>query len=617
MRQKDRKYFMSIAKLLTFTFIILMSKLSFAADSTTNATTNLSPLTAAAHFLPAQTAAGGTMQLQIDLHLSEGYHAYLKRFKLHVEAPDGLKLDKFKVTPTVQFFDSTSNSKQEGIENAAQLVATVEVPESFADKTYDAEFILSYQACTQEHCLFPQNLKVPARFSVMDQNLHTKTATENSGNAQPAKEQSAFSRALDQGTLTALIFVFLIGLLTSFTPCIYPMIPITLAILGARTQGQSRMRGFTLSLAYVLGIALTYSTLGVAAASTGSLFGAVLSNVYVVSGLALVFVVMGLSMYGLFELQAPAIVRDRLGATQTKAGYSGAFATGLIAGVVASPCVGPVLVGVLTYIAQTQNRFLGFIFLFTFAMGMGVLFLVLGTFSQLLSRVPKAGRWMELVKFSFGTMMVGVALYYIAPLYPAWLFHALLASAIIAISSCYGAFSGKAELSSGLMKLRKGLMLMVFLIGCAYGILAWSEALGIQVFQTSLSGSTNSEGLKWKVYSPALLKQAQVNHKPVIIDFSADWCAACKELEKFTYTDTSVRKTGEAFELLAVDATEESSTLNELKNNYKIVGLPTLIFIDRDGNVQEDLTLIGFEEPPAFVKRMQTLIDSPTGPKVK
>ncbi len=596
------------------------------------------PLTATATITPQKMQAGGTAEIVIDLKLQPHYHAYSERFKLTVDTPDDLKVDQYRLSPTVQFQDSITKKMITGIENHAVMRATVEVPSGFITGSQNVKVNLTYQACTSDHCLFPKHIimdvpidvgpalagavGLPGATAATVSALAKGAALENQANSAPAtttdsaqvsksseSKAGGFNDALSHGTFSALLFVFLIGMLTSLTPCIYPMIPITLAVLGARTKGQSKLKGFSISFTYVLGIAFTYSILGVTAAKTGALFGSALSNVYVVSSIAMLFVVMGLSMYGLFELQVPAFLRDKVGTAQTGSGYGGAFATGLIAGVVASPCVGPVLVSVLTYIAQTQNMLLGFWLLFTFAMGLGVLFMVLGTSSAMISKVPKAGAWMEHVKFVFGTVMVAMALYYVQPLYPAWLFNILTGLAAILIASAYGAFEPNEKLE-GAGRLRKGVMLATFVIGLAFSLIGVMEKAGIQLntgggaVAAGRGGENSATAMAWKPFSESLLKTALAQHKPVIMDFSADWCGACKELEKYTFSDTRVKAMSDRFTLLHIDATEDSAALDTLKKQYSIVGLPTMLFFDAAGTLRTELTLTGFEEAEPFMKRM-------------
>jgi thiol:disulfide interchange protein DsbD len=596
------------------------------------------PLSAKGRFQPSTVEAGGTIELILEMQLAENYHAYVDRLKLTIEKPDDLKLAHFKVAPIVDFYDGASKSQKQGIERKAALRAVIEVPTGFKIGDRLAHVKLVYQACTADHCLFPKTIFVDVPFVVGGVTggnasgggpLGAATNAPAIVNAPTASSQATasargsavgfgavdFESAVGKGLLSAFLLVFAVGFLTSLTPCIYPMIPITLAVLGARARNQSHWKNFSIALVYVLGIATTYSALGVLAASTGGLFGAALSNVWIVSGIALLFVAMGLSMFGLFEVQAPGFLRNRLGSARTTSGYGGAFGTGLVAGVVASPCIGPVLVSLLAYIAQTQNRALGFFMLFTFAFGMGVPFIVLGLSSSALSRMPKAGAWMDSVKFFFGIVMIGMAFYYIKPLYPTWLFQTLLGLSFVAVASHFGAFSPNEGLSS-FARLRKGAMLTLLLVGVCFtalGVLVRSGfALpypavgGALVSGAESAGGAKAGRLPWKAYSQASLDEAIKNNRPVLIDFSAEWCGACHEMDDTTFIDKRVVDASNRFELLRVDGTEDSPKLREILTQFRVQGFPTYIFYDGKGQLRTDLTVLGYDGADDFVKRMET-----------
>lgn len=585
--------------------IMMASSLAIAEEEL-----NENPLQAHAEASVQKIEAGGTFTLKIQATVAKGFHAYADKFSLRFEDPEGLKSGDLKISPLHDFVDTTGAKKQ-GVENKADISTVVEAPISLVGKKYKVSALLKYQACSKSVCLFPKTIPLNFDLEVESHNpMSTGSSTDAKGSASSkgaAAQKDEFNQALGRGVFSALLFVFIAGFLTSLTPCVYPMIPITLAILGARAKNQTKLKSFSLSFVYVLGIASTYSALGVMAASTGSLFGSALSNVYVVTAIALLFVAMGLSMYGLFEIQVPSFIRDRAGQVQGGSGYSGAFFTGLIAGLVASPCIGPVLVTILTYIAQTQNRMLGFLFLFTFAMGMGILFMVLGTSSSLISKVPKSGHWMDFIKFIFGTTMVGMALYYIAPIYPKWLFHALVSLSMVLIASSFGAFEANDKLTP-LGRIRKGLMLVIMVFGVAFGLLSLSDRLGMSMVSqsTAQAGVPNSAHLQFKKYSEVAFEDALKSRRPIMIDFFADWCVACKELEKFTFTDKAVQAESANFELLQVDATEDFAGLDALKKKFNVVGLPTMIFYNSQGARVESATLTGFEEAPQFLQRMQS-----------
>lgn len=592
------------------------------------------PLTAVAQF-EASKADPSSGVLRIEMSLVEPYKAYLDRFKLAVEAPAGAELKPFQITPVVSFMDTFSKKMKDGIKKHATMTAKLRLPKALAAGSSELKVKLTYQACTTEHCLFPKHLSLTPTITApgiggVDRPSVSESLPKAIDVAAPAGVgggSSEFEKALSGGILSAVLFMFVAGFLTSLTPCIYPMIPITLAILGAtdRRQGlradgsikRSNLKSFLLSLFYVLGIATTYSALGVTAASTGALFGSALSNIWVVSGMAVLFVGMGLSMYGLFEIQAPAFIRDRLGQGKSEAGFFSSYMGGLAAGVVASPCIGPVLVSVLAYIAQTQNQSLGFVLLFSFAMGMGVLFMVLGTSSSLVSRIPKAGAWMDGVKFLFGTTMIAMALYYVAPVYPVWATRGLIGLAMVLIASAYGVF---APAETGFARVRKGAFVAAFAIGIALLMASTLEKSGFSVSSSSELASKGAvkgvTSLKWERFSEAALSKALAEKRPVIIDFWADWCGACHELEELTFPDARIQDLSKQYALFKIDATTDSPELEVLKKKYRVLGLPTMVFYDRRGSMRNDLTVTGFEKADAFLARMQTAQAAGASPAV-
>lgn len=506
-----------------------------------NVVINENPLSAKARLEPTLISAGGTSTLVIEMNLAPGHHAYLDQFKLEALAPETLSVGDFDVAPVMAFFDKFSKKERKGIKDKAILRAEVHAPPQISSGAINLHVNLTYQACTDEYCLWPKKIPLSVTAQVAGQNK-AATSTISSG------DLFDFEKALEHGWLVTFAVVFLAGILTSFTPCIFPMIPITLAVLGAKTAGRKKLTGFLLSVTYTLGIAFTYAALGLFAASTGKLFGSLLGHPVVVGFIALVFVAMALSMFGLYDIQVPAFIANRLGNKKTENGFVGAFLTGLFAGIVASPCVGPVLIGVLTFVAQSQDLFLGFWLLFTFALGMGLLFIALGTFSQISKLLPKSGPWMNRVKYLFGVVFIIMAAYYVYPIVP--------------------------------QEWRPG--------------------------RDSSSDHSRSK-VNWTKYSEEILQGALAKGQPVILDFYADWCIACKELDYETFSSPEVQKATEGFTWLQFDATQGSKEFDELIRKYKIQGLPHVVFFDQEGRWRESITLKYFEKTEDFLKRLEEL----------
>lgn len=552
---------------------------------------------------------GQSGDLTIKLKLPKKYHAYEDMFRLTLLEPDGFKMAAFKLKPVHEFYDKFTKKKRRGIEETGEMTAHIEAPLEFKTNATKLVFELTYQACSDTFCLFPVTKKVETPIKLIGAPVQPSISAPASGVSTPGQRASIFSadyfaEVLAKGGFVIFVLAFFAGILTSFTPCIFPMIPITLAVLGNDSEKRSRGQNFLISCIYVLGIATTYSILGLVAASTGTLFGASLGNPYVLSVVCFVFLAMALSMYGLYDIQVPAWMRQKFGGkVETGNLHLKTYLTGLFAGIVASPCVGPVLVTILAYVATHQNKVLGFFLLFVYALGLGLIFLVLGLSNQFIRLLPRSGAWMNGIKFVLGSLMLGAFYYYLDLLVPVRAFDAALGVGLIAVAGVYGAFKPVKNSAEGL---RKGLMIALLLIGIGYVSFGVFDLRPL-VSQRHITENGVAPGLKlnWQPFSEELLQKAAQDKKPVIIDFWAEWCAACHELEQFTFTDSRVRALSEQFVLLKFDATKDSDQLRYLKSKYKIQGLPTVIFYNPQGVWLEGLTLTSFENAPKFLKRME------------
>lgn len=597
---------MRFSRLYLFVFILSLFTSPWSWAQNNNLETD--PLIAKTKILPYEWSPGQGGSLEIQMNLPEGYHAYEDKFNVTILEPEGFKVAPFKVEPLIEWHDKFSKKNRTGIKNEATLTAHIEAPLRFLKRHQTLKLELTYQACSDQFCLFPtvKQIDVPISVTVVEGEPQLQQAEVQPSAAPTAFFDSFnFQKYLASSMIAGLIFVFLAGIFTSFTPCIFPMIPITLAVLGNHSNERTRLQNFITSVVYVLGIATTYSLLGLAAASGGGVFGASLGSPYVLTFICVIFLAMALSMYGLYDLQVPAFLRNRFGRGTQKKGLVGIYLTGLFAGIVASPCVGPVLVAILTYVASTQNKLLGFIYLFVYALGLGLIFIALGLFNQLAKAMPRSGPWMNTFKFILGTLMLSAFYYYLELLLPIRWFDGALAVGLIILASVYGAFL-PAKGASALRHIQKGLMQALLIVGIGYLLISAFDLRPYIHGQITGNASINQiQKLNWQPYSEALLAQATKEQKPVIIDFWADWCAACHELEEHTFSDPRVRALAEKFVLLKFDATSDSAELRSLKKKYNIQGLPTVVFINPNGVWIDALTLTQFEKAPEFIKRME------------
>ncbi len=439
--------------------------------------------------------------------------------------------------------------------------------------------------------------------------------------AAPAAEggslEERLKRALARGSLAAVLLVFLGGILASFTPCVYPMIPITISYVGG--QARSRMHGFVMSLFFVLGIALMYAALGILAAGAGMGFGEWMKSPVAILVVAGIFTAMGASMLGAFDIVVPSTLTTRMttasSSATTKSGgaFIGAVLMGMTTGLVASPCVGPVLIVLLAFVAEAGNLFLGFWLLFTFACGMGMLFLVLGTFAGALNALPGAGSWMDTVKHGFGVVLIAMAIYYVRGLLDPQAFRFILGIYLVLVGVFTGAFTPLAAEPTRGVLFRKAVGILIFLSGAVVFLLWLFAIAGVPLSGGLVAGGPGAGPAHaepaWEVYSEtrtgesdALAAAAEAG-KPAIIDFWADWCAACKELDEKTWSDPEVYAEAERFVLIKMDGTEISDYKKETDDLYAVFGRPTVIFYDSEGNEAERFS--GFKGPRDVLEIMR------------
>jgi thioredoxin:protein disulfide reductase len=447
---------------------------------------------------------------------------------------------------------------------------------------------LQFQACNDTQCLAPASVlfqgkpapaQAPGALTGGAIPLSQAPVTSAEESSAPPGASADFGELLaKRGLAVALLVVFGWGLALNLTPCVYPVIPLTVSFFGGQAPGNSR-RVFGLAALYVLGMATMYSALGVAAALSGRLFGVALQSPWVLTGVAAVLVLLALSMFGLYDIRMPTGLMQKAGA---RAGVAGAYAMGLLVGIVAAPCIGPVVLALLAFVAARGQAAFGFLIFFVLSLGLGLPYLFLGAFSGSLSRLPRAGEWMEGVKKIFGWLLIAMAAYFLRTVLPApfgpWLLPAALAVSAVLLALGRNALGKAPRLVAAILFLAAGF----FFIPRPPGSFA---------------------ALAWRPYSAQESARAG---RPAVIDFSADWCLPCRELDEKTFSDPHVQEALSRRALFKADLTKASSPeAVALSEKYGILGVPTVIFLDTSGQERKDLRLVGFEDPEKFLARLE------------
>ena len=511
---------------------------------------------------------------------------------------------------------------------------TVEVTPSRApgEKEVTIEGHVRYQACNNKNCLPPSralfNLTLPVSITGTAPGL--AQATEPAEAAAPAAGQEAAPRSApaktalpanrsaagaafgDKGLLLTTFLVFAGGLALNLTPCVYPMIPLTIAYFGGQSQGK-RGSLFLHSSLYVIGMALTYSILGSVAALTGSLFGSALQYPPVLIGIALVMVLLALSMFDVYELRMPLFLSRLAG--NSRDGRFGTFCMGLTVGIVAAPCIGPFVLGLLTYVGNKGNALLGFTLFFVLALGLGFPFLFLAAFSGGLSRLPRSGAWMIWVRKIFGFVLIGMAIYFLKPLVPNRLVYSLAASLAMLLGGIYMAWLEPTQAkSSGFLYLRNAVGLIFFgasLYFAVTGVQAHVDEAILKRLQISAEQGSFGSAIQWYPYSDARLEEASRQGKPVFIDFYAAWCVPCNELDEQTFSTPEVIGASRDFVMLKIDLTSaDDPKAVALQQKYEAKGVPTLIFLKPDGTEITGLRITGFEPKEVFLAKIKQALET-------
>jgi thiol:disulfide interchange protein DsbD len=476
-----------------------------------------------------------------------------------------------------------------------------------------------YQGCKDESVCYPPIVKqlaviLPSFIS----SAEAATVEEKTSASQPKQlsEQDAITKRLKDGSLLLNIFAFFgFGLLLSLTPCVFPMIPILSGIIVGQGNTITTTRAFSLSLFYVLAMALTYAVLGIIAGSFHFNLQAAFQNIWVISLFSLIFVLLALSMFGFYQLQLPAAMQSRLTSAsnnQQEGTLHGAALMGALSAIIVGPCVAPPLAGALLYISQTGNALLGGLALFAMGLGFGVPLLLIGCSAG--SLLPKAGAWMDTIKQVFGVIMLAVAVWFMERVLPAEV-SLLLWATLIIVSSVYMGALDRLDANASWSKLWKGLGLVLLVYGVILVIGAASGGSNIYKPLQGLSMMTGAKQSGAKQFHFKSIKSlddlnreitaASEQDKFVMLDFYADWCVVCKEMEAYTFSNAQVLPLLNEFILLQADVTENDELDRELLKEFDIYGPPAILFFGNDRQERQSYRLVGFVDAANFARHLK------------
>jgi thioredoxin:protein disulfide reductase len=557
--------------------------------------------------------------VEVRYAIADGYYLYRERFRFAVE-PAAVKLGAPQFPKGVvhedQFF-----GKQETYRKEVRIRLPVETA-----GTGRVKLTVTSQGCADSGvCYVPYDQSAELRLVSASggSRSFTDLLKDEAPVSRPAaasaapNEEAWFTQQLESGRIWATLAAFFgAGLLLTFTPCVLPMVPILSGIIVGEGHAVTRARALWLSLAYVAGMAVTYTAIGIGAALSGNLLSAALQNAWVLSAFALVFVALALSMFGLYDLNLPSAVHARLhdAHSRLRGGHWGAVALmGMLSAAIVSPCVAAPLAGALLYISQTRDTVLGGSALFAMALGMGIPLLAVGVSEG--AFLPKSGHWMRTVKRFFGALLLGVAVWTIAPVIPVAVQMLLWGALLIGIGVFLHAVDPLPANAHGVVRLGKALGILALLAGIAQLAGAFSGARDpLQPLSTLLgSQPAAAQAPRFERVKTLAELESRVSTagRPVMLDFYADWCVSCKEMERFTFNDPAVQARLGQMLVLQADVTRNDADDKALLKRFRLFGPPGIVFFDSAGREIEGLRVIGYQSPEKFGRTLDVAASGP------
>jgi thiol:disulfide interchange protein DsbD len=545
--------------------------------------------------------------IEVSYQIATGYYMYRDRFRF-TAAPAGVKLGN-ALLPEGKRHRDEFFGEVETYRGSLRIVLPIELADAGAP---EIRLTALSQGCADVGvCYVPYEHRAELKFAALGTGAARTDALAASfgGTALAAGLDESIAALFGGGFWLVVASFFGFGLLLSFTPCVLPMVPILSGVIVGAGQSVTKMKGFLLASIYVFGMALTYAVAGVAAGLSGAMLSAALQNPWVVGAFAAVFVALALAMLGVYELQLPVALQSRLASASNRmhGGHAaGVFSMGVLSALILGPCVAAPLAGALLYIGQSRDVVLGGSALFAMALGMGVPLLAVGASAGTL--LPKAGPWMDTVKRFFGVLLLGVAIYLVSPFIPVSVQMFLWAALLIVTAIFLRVIDPLPSDAHGFQRFAKGVGMIALIAGVAYLVGAFSGSRDILQPLSGLRVTTTEGG------GPAETPFQRVNNlselderigaaagRTVMLDFYADWCVSCKEMEHFTFGDERVKARLRDMVLLQADVTASNADHAALLKRFRLFGPPGIVFFDREGREIRGLRVIGFQPAERFV----------------
>lgn len=569
---------------------------------------------------------GETTPISLEITINEPYHINSDMPLDEFAIPTSIRFDNAKGLEfgIIEFPEAAlrrfnfSENPLSVYEGKFKVATTVRIPLSYQGDEAVVSGTIGYQACDENSCLAPADLNFSQSFPVTGE-ISVGTALDMEKETTPKKEKPALvdqtqegevAQSLgDKGLLLMFLLVFLGGLALNLTPCVYPIIPITIGYFGGQAEG--RKGGVVAhALLYVLGMAGTYSALGVIASLTGSFFGSAMQNPFVLIGITVILIALALSMFNLYEFRLPHFLTSLAGGS--KKGYFGTLFMGLTVGFVAAPCIGPFVLGLLTYVGEKGNIILGFLMFFVLALGLGLPFLFLAIFSGSINRLPKSGAWMVWVRTIFGFILIAMAVYFLGPLFPNVLVYNLTLALTLLVGGIYMAWIEPTKLGGKVFPLVRNFIGILFfaaaLIFSVNGIQSYIDQK-VESAALEAGSAAQADRIHWRIYADEDIEEASSQQKPVFVDFYADWCIPCKEMDHTTLIDPEVVDVSRNFIMLKMDLTKSANPfVKKVERQYQVKGVPTYIFLKPDGTEIEELRTVGYMKADRLLALMARAI---------